>query len=208
MLRGMLPQWVQRTIDTCLIVLNHIFKVNKPLSKEELVARLKVIASDDTPRIRNFGAMCYVRGSAPEKHVNCDVCNNDTEYSDFNTHDTILEMVRKMRILGYDVKVQTVCENCAETLYKEANSDSKVKLDDDFVFSKDIYFDEINHIFYFRASGDTDYHRVVTNNAYKYQSLLTLLQNKAKYDDDYDYSHYIAEEKEILELMTGIKFDI
>lgn len=208
MLRRMLPQWVKRTIDTCLIILNHVFKMNKPLSKEELVARLKVIASDDTPRIRNFGAMCYMRGSAPEKHTNCDGCNNDIEYSDYNTHDTILEMVRKMKILGYDVKVQTLCENCAEKLYKEADPESKIVLDEGFVFSKDIFFHDINHIFYFKASGDTDYHKVITNNADKYQTLLTFLQNKVMYDDDDDYSHYIAEEKEILELMTGIKFDV
>ena len=61
----------------------------KSLSKEELLARLKAIASDDSPRIENFGAMCYSQMSPPEKHFKCDVCRNDTSYSEWNNHETI-----------------------------------------------------------------------------------------------------------------------
>ena len=166
---------------------------NKSLSKEELLARLKAIASDNSPRIENFGAMCYSQMSPPEKHFKCDVCGTDTSYSDWNNHD---------------VKVETVCESCAEKVKKEVYPDMKSPNDDGFDWDKDIWLSDINHIFYFKTTSDTEYHRAIANYWSPYKALLTLFQNKPMYYDSYDASHYIADEIETLEFMTGIKFDV
>lgn len=180
----------------------------KPLLKEELVARLKAIAADETPREREIGAMCYSIMSPPEKHINCDMCGEDICYSDWNTHDTITEIVEKMAALGYDVKVETACHSCAEKVKKELYPDMKSEDDEDFDWEKDIWLSDINHIFFFKALGETEYHRAIANYKDSYRSLLALLQNKPMYYDSHDGNHYIDEEKDTLEFMTGIKFDI
>lgn len=180
----------------------------KKLSKEELLARLKAIASDDSPRVEKFGAMCYSQMSPPEKHLKCDVCGADTSYCDWNNHETILELVNDMAKLGYDVKVETVCESCAEKVKKEVYPDMKSPGDDNFDWDKDIWLSDINHIFYFKTTSDIEYHRAIANYKNPYKALLTLFQNKPMYYDSYDASHYIADEIETLEFMTGIKFDV
>ena len=78
----------------------------------------------------------------------------------------------------------------------------------DFDWEKDIWLSDINHIFFFKALGETEYHRAIANYKDSYRSLLALLQNKPMYYDSHDGNHYIDEEKDTLEFMTGIKFDI
>jgi len=178
-----------------------------PLSKEELVARLKAIASDDSPRVMNLGAMCYSQMAPPEMHFKCDVCGVDTSYRDWNNHETILELVSEMAKMGYDVRVETVCKSCAEKIKKEVYPNMKSPGHGDFDRHKDIWLLDINHIFYFRAIGDTEYHRAIANFNDSYRALLALLKDKRKYSDSRDKSHYIADEFDLLEFMTGIKFD-
>ena len=67
---------------------------------------------------------------------------------------------------------------------------------------------DLNHIFYFRLPDDIEYHRTIANREGQYAALLTLLQNEQKYGDYFGNSHYIADDIDTLEFMTGIKFDI
>lgn len=179
----------------------------KPLSKDELIARLKAIASDDSPRIENFGAMCYSQMCPPEKHIGCDICGSDICYFDWSTHDTILDLVAEIANLGYDVKIETVCKTCAEKIKKEVYPNMKSEDDEEFDWEKDIWLDSINHVFYFRTSSDAEYHRAIANYKDSYRALLALLQNNPMYSDSRDGSHYIADEIDVLEFMTGIQFN-
>lgn len=185
----------------------------KPLSKEELIARLKAIANDETPREVSNGAMCYCPRSLyeEEKHIKCDICGSDTVYTVYFTgdrHKSILAQVKRIADLGYDVKVESICESCAEKLKNELYPNSKSCGDEGFDWEKDICLCGVNHVFYFRSSDEEEYHRAIADNIYKYEALLTLLENKPMYYDNYDNNYYIADEIDTLEFMTGIKFDI
>ena len=47
-----------------------------PLSKEELVARLRAIAADETPREEHFGAMCYILKTLDMYTAACTIVNS------------------------------------------------------------------------------------------------------------------------------------
>ena len=96
----------------------------KPLSKEELVARLKALAADNTPRVRHLGAMCYCITDPPKKHFKCDLCGKNVIYQSWQ-HDEVVKTVNEMKELGYDVKLETVCKTCAEKLKDELYPDLK-----------------------------------------------------------------------------------
>ncbi|MCF0186344.1 MAG: hypothetical protein HUJ98_07655 [Bacteroidaceae bacterium] len=180
----------------------------KPLSREELVARLKAIAADESPRIERMGAMCYDMSLGEEEHTECDICGCDITYLDsFNSLGTIYDSVWKIRSLGYDAKVENVCHECGEKLRKEIYPNSKSYGEEGFDRDKDIWIGALNHVFYFRLSPDEEYHRAIANDKYNYKALLALLQNKPLYTDYFDKGHYIADEIETLEFMTGIKFN-
>ncbi len=179
----------------------------KPLSKEELVARLKAMAADDAPKVRHMGAMCYSIIEPPEKHLICDMCGNIVRYHSWN-HERVIEIVDEMKKLGYDAKVETVCENCAQKLKDELYPDMKKPGDDGYDEFKDILIFDINHIFYFRTSPDEDYHRAIAYHPGEYKPLLSLMQNNSSYFSDQMRSKFVDEEIEALEFMTGIKFDV
>ena len=188
----------------------------KVLTKEELIERLKIIAADETPREESHGAMCYCPAPPIEEHVPCDLCGSDISYKKFmgDDHKLILQLVWEMANLGYDVKVETVCKSCAERIKEELYPAWKPKEDNELtrrmlLMRRDpVYLEEINHIFYFRTSSDQDYHRAISNEHNRYKTLLTLLQNRPMYNGRYDESHYIADEIDTLEFMTGIKFNV
>ena len=179
----------------------------KPLSKEELVARLKALAADNTPRVRHLGAMCYCVTDPPKKRFKCDLCGKNVIYQSWQ-HDDVVKTVNEMKELGYDVKLDTVCKTCAEKLKDELYPDLKKPGDDGYDEFKDIHLFEINHIFYFRTSEDEDYHRAIAYHSYDYEELLCLMQNQREYFDGHMKNHFLDEEKENLEFMTGIKFEL
>lgn len=181
-----------------------------PLNKEELVERLKAIAADETPRIDNPGAMCYSPIAPQTKHSKCNACGCDIHYYDFHDSEDkpIKKLVKEIAQLGYDVKVSTFCKTCAEKLKKELYPNKKSESEDGFNWETDVRIDEINYVFYFRTSADMEYHRAIANSSYKFMALLTLFQNKPMYSGNYDESHYIADEVDTLEFMTGIKFNV
>jgi len=183
--------------------------MNKPLSKEELIKRLKAIAADNTPRIENPGAMCYSPMVPSQEHFSCEICGGDCVSVVFSrdSHTLILDYVKEMSDLGYDVKVETVCRNCAEKIKKELYPNMKSEDDRDFDWKTDIQLNSINHIFYFRTSPDTEYHRAIANDNNQYKALVTLMLDMPMYGGDYDESHYVADEIDTLEFMTGIKFN-
>ena len=179
----------------------------KPLSKEELITRLKAIASDKTPRKEHRGAMCYSMSFPPERHFKCDTCGCDICFCDDSSHERILRVVKEMNILGYDAKVEAVCYACAEKVKKELYPTMKLNGEKGFDGDKDIFIQNLNYIFYFRFPNDAEYHRAIANGTGQYTALLTLMENKRMYIDGFGRSSYIADEIDTLEFMTGIKFD-
>ena len=175
---------------------------NKPLSKEELVERLKTIAADDSPREDDgMIAMCYSVALTMQK-TKCDICGEEIIYSDaWPSDDKISDYVKGIASLGYDVKVKTVCESCAEKMKKEIYPNMKP---DDV---DDIWLSEINHLFFFRTSADEEYHRAIANDESQYRTLLAFLQNEKKYYNEYHECNYLADEIDTIEFMTGIKID-
>lgn len=187
-------------------------KEEKTLTKEELIARLKAIASDETPREEIFGAMCYCPSShSEERHIHCDICDRDMLYEvgfGGDHHENILYQVKRIVDLGYDAKVETICKSCADKLKKKLYPDMKSYGDEGFDWEKDIVLTDVNHVFYFRLSADEEYHQTIAEDLYKYEALISLLENKPMYYDYFDNNHYIADEIDTFEFMTGIKFDI
>ena len=178
-----------------------------PLTKEELVERLKAIATDDTPRIEHPGAMCYCPLLPTYKHTKCDDCGCDIIYDEFD--DTrIKKTVQEIAQLGYDVKLTTLCKACAEKLKNELFPNMKSRGEEDYDWKNDVYIEKTNYVFYFRTTADVEYHRAISNNIYQYKALLTLMHNEPMYGGIYDESHYLADETDTLEYMTGIKFGV
>lgn len=173
---------------------------NKPLSKEELIERLKAIAADDSPREEAMSAMCYSPSMPPMQKTKCDICGSEICYFGWGD-DKISDYVKGIASLGYDVKVETVCKSCAEKMKKEIYPNTKP---DDV---DDIWLSEINHIFFFRTSVDEEYHRAIANDESQYRTLLAFLQNEKKYYDEYHECNYLADEIDTIEFMTGIKID-
>ena len=106
-------------MDSFTNEINMTLMEKKAKTKEELIERLKAIAADDTPRVRHEGAMCYSMAAPPEKHQKCDSCSKDICYHDCDRHESISKLVEEMVKLGYDVKVEKLCESCTEKLKKE-----------------------------------------------------------------------------------------
>lgn len=183
----------------------------KPLSKEELIARLKAIASDETPREENHGAMCYSPARfklTPLRLFGCDACGHVELLREWNNTKIIKKIIKGMTKLGYDAKVKAVCKSCAVRIKKELYPNSKSNGEEGFNYMKDIWIDDINHIFYFRLSKDSEYHRAIANSVCQYEALLTLMKNERMYFNRFHNSRYIADEIDTLEFMTGIKFDV
>ncbi len=139
--------------------------MKKPLSKEELIARLKAIAADTTPKKQIFGAMCYSQMSPPEKRDTCQMCGTEFVYRDWHTKENITKMVNKMISLGYDVKIKILCSECGDKMVRQLYPDCRYcnpqkKYDRDCFFNT-IWPDDINFLFFFRTKSDEPYHQAL-----------------------------------------------
>ena len=188
----------------------------KPLSKEKLIERLRIIAADETPRKEFFGAMCYSQMAPPQKTSKCDNCGSTITYHDWDTVESICSIVSEMTGLGYDVKVEKICRDCAKALMAELYPEEPGEFKWDEIVCDgnqarpqriSVWVRDINMLFYFRSSPEEEYHRAIANRETYYSALLTLMQNERVYLDGFGNGHYIEDEKAILEFMTGIRFD-
>lgn len=182
----------------------------KGLSRKELVERLRAIAEDDTPRVEHCGAMCYSPSLIDfdrKIRLKCDCCGANIDVHDDEEYKNIFSLVRNIKSLGYDAKVEMICEDCAKKFCENNSITIKNSYRDDFDLKKDARLYSLNYLFYFRLSDDADYHCVIDNDSYHYKSLLTFLENEDMYLGDYDESHYLADEIDVIEFMTGLKLN-
>lgn len=156
------------------------------LSREELKERLRLIADDTAPIPIISGAMCYCPSHIGfdkiyEKSM-CVKCGKEYVYS----RDSFLECSRsvnrdrvtKMREIGYDVKSEFICKECAEKIVKELYSD----IDNDETeyqktIKKLVYVSDRNCLFSFRTNDSEPYHLALTDNEYCYRALYALMEN-------------------------------
>lgn len=180
--------------------------MKKKLSKEELIERLKAIAEEEVPEIRNFGAMCYEQMAPPLLEDTCDRCGNTIKFIGWRNGD-IPAIVQKIANLGYDAKVETLCEECCAKIKEELypGIEDEIKIDDEH----HIWVSCIgrNYLFYFRTKDSEPYHKAIADSYYYYQAVLAFLEGKSSYRGDHDEDNFLTEEMYILEFMTGLKID-
>ncbi len=187
----------------------------KPLTKEELIARLKA-NSANTERVEKkeeFGAMCYSplpRYRYIERHVNCEICGADIEYSvpewDKDSEAKyIRKVVKQISQLGYEASVQLCCEKCARQFIDTYQANEKPKCVAEFDLLSVTHCNKINFLFSFKTKDSDTYHKCIANDSSQYDLLYMFLCNGAVYDDV--LALHIPDAKDILRYMTGIKFD-
>lgn len=180
----------------------------KPTTKD-LIQRLKELAKEKLPIERNVGAMCYSRMAPPQRKCKCKHCGKRITYSSWDGN-SIKDEVKEMAKLGFDTKVEILCDDCFKKtlmeLYSQYNPDNfvfTVKFEDD----KEIILcpSDRNFLFYFRTDKDEPYHRVLANESFNYELLLHFLKGDSHFLDEFDEDVFIKEYLYVIEYMTGIK---
>jgi len=199
--------------------------MDKKLSKTELIERLKAIAVEEVPENSFKGriSQCYaVTSSSPlsEKHripssKTCSHCGKELTYYrclEALTYETdIPDLVKEMSELGYDVKLEYVCEDCCkklkEELYPNIGEGLVFDVNDEKFMVKVVPLSE-NYVFYFRTDSTLPYHCAIANKNHYYRIVLSFLQGKSLYRDKLiDEDIFLAREIHIIEFMTGLKID-
>lgn len=164
-------------------------------TKQELIEQLKKLAEDTTERpLLKCIAMCYspMRLPAPKK-VKCEWCGKEIE--EFGLF--LLEPKRAQNIvktisrLGYDVKLEKVCVECA--------INHNITSDEEGLCSNRLHW-----VFSFKTKEEEIYHTAISNTESDYDAVIAFLNNKPLYSDNYDTEHLIREELDLIERMTGI----
>ena len=166
------------------------------LGREELIMRLKEMANAEVLPMeeRPMGAMCYSI-SLPEPIYTfvCPKCGRTVENlrTDPRNHFlSIASYVKKIRMLGYDAKIEQACSICSGIDY-----------------SFDLFGRPygVNILFYFRFKGEETYHKTIANNWRMYEAVLAFLRDKNEYFVDHGDLMYVSENQAIIEKMLGIK---
>ena len=180
----------------------------KPHTNEELIQRLKEIAAEEVPLEKRSGwnAMCYRMAIHPDMTGICDMCNKTFTYFAMGNENAIPETVNEIVELGYDAKVQVLCEECAQNIKDELypNTGDELVLDD----KNKIYLScsDRNFLFYFRAKSEEPYHRALIGARYDYKLVLAFLEGKSSYR--YHGKEYLLKDYiKTIEFMTGLKID-
>lgn len=137
--------------------------------------------------------------------LTCDNCGAEiTELE--RGEKAIRNMVSRMSELGYDVKVEHLCEECCNKVKEQLypGTDERIEKNEE----KKIYVEvhDSNHLFYFRTDSTQPYHIALANPIYYYDPVLAFLEGKSSYSY-HGKQHFLAEEIHLLEYMTGLKTD-
>jgi hypothetical protein len=165
--------------------------------KKGLIEKLKsLLGLDQKPEY--MGAMCYETHMPLWAIMKCDLCGTEKEYDQFlmTEDEEILLIVEKIRELGYDAKVMRACSTCADKLgFKYSDG---TQLIDTVMYC----------IFYFKDKGKKEYHITRSESPDDYRAVLAYLKNEESFVDHNDAIHWVADNKEEIERMTGIVVNI
>ena len=167
----------------------------KPLSKEELIKQLKAISETEVPVIFHEGAMCYSIVFPPRRVMKCESCGKQIELFGYDTENSrITKIVNEISELGYDVKTNRVCSECAEKI--GITKEDRRPLND-----------RAYHVFYFKAKGQDQYH--VSESSYQedYKAVLAFLKNELSYRDSHDWEYFVKDKLDVIKIMTGISIE-
>ena len=166
--------------------------VEKLLSKEKLIARLKALLKSETLESIRMGAMCYSLAPLQAQKVKCEFCGKIVEeYGWMSSRTGIEKEVEEIKKLGYDAKVENICAACATKLgISEAQ------------FERQLYC-----VSYFKTKDDEHYYVSESSNENEYKAVLSFLKNEPTYTDYYDATHLVKEELDVIKRMTGISID-
>ena len=159
--------------------------------REELIQRLKSMAEEEVlpPEERPMGAMCYSPAAHNKTYTfTCPRCGRIVKELDYDSRyelHKIASMVKEMKQLGYDVKIERVCSICS-------GSSGKHPLDVDILF-------------YFRFNGMETYHVAVANRSWVYKVVLSFLRSENAYYGDREELEYVSEHRDVIEKMLGVK---
>jgi len=159
--------------------------------REELVQRLKSMTEEKVlpPEERPKGAMCYSPAAHNKTYTfTCPRCGRIVKELDYDSRYElykIASMVKEMKQLGYDVKIERVCSICS-------GSSGKHPLDVDILF-------------YFRFNGMETYHVAVANCSWVYKVVLSFLRSENSYYGDREELEYVSEHRDVIEKMLGVK---
>ena len=165
----------------------------KSLSKEELIERLKNLPSSiDRPLDR--GAMCYsIMGPQPYTST-CESCGKQVErvgYDSVNNH--IKAIVNEMKALGYDVKVELLCSECAS---------KHIAFDVHKILKESTY-----NVFFFKPKDQEKYHVAMSDSTIDYKIVLAFLNNKPTYVGSCGCEYMVREKMDVIKRMTGISVE-
>ena len=178
--------------------------MDKKLSRNELIERLKSISNEKVPEQRSMGAMCYCMRFT-DIILTCDDCGIEITAEESN-EKSVHGLVNRISALGYDIKVEHLCKECCckvkEQLYP--GIDEWLEIDEE----KKIYVEvhHSNRLFYFRTKSTQPYHIALANPLYYYYPVLAFLEGKSSYSY-HGKEHFLSEEIYLLEYMTGLKVD-
>ena len=169
----------------------------KSLSKEELIEQLKALTGMETPKDSiHLGAMCYSPALPRLFLVKCESCGKAVEEYDYvRKLVDINSQVKEIRALGYDVKVEHVCADCA-------NSIGLTDKDGEQFMEGQLYY-----LFHFKTRDQEQYHIAESSDVDEYKAVLAFLKNEPTYTDFYDATHLVKDELDVIKKMTGISID-
>lgn len=178
-------------------------------TREELIERLKEIASEEVPQERHRGAMCYSIAPPEDFSTECDYCKSTIIYSSWSSRKIIHEIVDEITGLGYDAKVAVLCNECFKKLKAELypEVEKELVLDEEHKIEMDCY--NRNFVFYFRVSSDETYNCALSSNQDHYNAVLSFLKGEKAYRGyriPYE-KKYIMKDIPIIEFMTGLKIE-
>ena len=161
--------------------------MEKSLTKDELIARLKDISTREVLIPPFEGAMCYQTAMCDTKKVKCQICGHyvlkDTFFCD--ERKTITKIVKHINQLGYDAKTEFRCGKCMQKVFNKI-TDSGI-------------------IFYFKAKGDKSYHKTVSDDSCDYMAVSALLEDEETFLGSRDEVLLLKDNVKIIKRMTGIK---
>ncbi len=181
-------------------------------SKEELIPKLEELQEEEARRQIEISAMCYSPEPPPMILPKCDLCGKEIQVENYvweldwdREGDLIRDWelcrdnkaVARMSDLGYDVKLQFCCKDCAEKIVKERNPSGNALSG----------LRDGNYLFSFRPNSDCEYHRRIVNDLEMYEKLHALLAKEDFHIEDYRNCSYTPSEKIVLKYMTGLDPD-
>ncbi len=178
--------------------------MKKAPSKEELISQLVELQAEEARRQIEISAMCYCPQPLPPMLPKCTLCGKEVEDRDdmWDLHWDWVgcgdnKAVARMADLGYDVKLQFCCRDCAKRIVKDRNPSGSVLSG----------LREGNCLFSFRLNSDCEYNRRIVNDWEMFEKLLGLLEKEDFDINDYRNYRYTPSEKTVLRYMTGLNPD-